>query len=52
MTGQADRVVGVRKIYSGWLSVLLVDVTLGGEATTRPVIEHPSGVALLAYDSK
>jgi nudix-type nucleoside diphosphatase (YffH/AdpP family) len=52
MGGQADRVVGVRKLYSGWLSLLLVDVRLGGEATTRPAIEHPSGVALLAYDPR
>lgn len=46
----ADEILDTRPIYRGWLDLLLARVRLNGREEERPVIEHPSGSAVLAYD--
>ena len=45
-----DAVLSTRSLFNGWLSLVLVKMLLNGEEVERPVVEHPSGAALLAYD--
>ena len=45
-----DRILSSRSLYDGWLNLILAHVRLGDEEDERPVIEHPSGSAVLPYD--
>jgi 8-oxo-dGTP pyrophosphatase MutT (NUDIX family) len=45
-----DAILSARAVYRGWLNLLLVSLTLNGSKEERPLIEHPSGSAVLAYD--
>lgn len=45
-----DEILGVECLFPGWLNLLLVTAKLSGEIVTRPLIEHPSGLTVLAYD--
>ena len=46
----SDAILGARPLFRGWLNLVLLRLRLGGEECERPVIEHPSGSAVLAYD--
>jgi len=46
----ADSILSSRRLFTGWLNLLLLRVHLGGREEDRPVIEHPSGSAVLVYD--
>ena len=46
----ADAILSSRSLYTGWLNLLLQRVRLGDEESERPIIEHPSGSAVLPYD--
>ena len=46
----SDEIIAVDRVYEGWLSLFLAKVRLSGEERVRPLIEHPSGSAILAYD--
>lgn len=46
----SDRIISRRSIFEGWFNVLMLKLELGGEQCDRPVVEHPSGSAVLAYD--
>lgn len=48
MTG--DTILGSRRLYEGWLNLVLVEFSLNGKVEQRPLIEHPSGSAVLPYD--
>jgi len=45
-----DHILSTNRLYTGWLNLLLTRVRLGDEEEDRPVIEHPSGSAVLPYD--
>jgi nudix-type nucleoside diphosphatase (YffH/AdpP family) len=45
-----DTILEKRTVLPGWFSVLMLKLRLNGEECERPVIEHPSGSAVLAYD--
>jgi nudix-type nucleoside diphosphatase (YffH/AdpP family) len=46
----ADQILSTRPIFSGWFNVLMLKLRLAGEECERPVVEHPSGAAVLVYD--
>ena len=46
----SDAILSSRGLFTGWLNLVLLRLRLGGEECERPVIEHPSGSAVLAYD--
>ena len=50
MPGDADFIQSTERLYEGWLNVLLATAWLSGQITKRPLIEHPSGSAVLAFD--
>lgn len=45
-----DAVLDQRRLFDGWMSVLLLRVRLDGKEVDRSLIEHPSGSAVLPYD--
>lgn len=47
-----DEILDVDLAFSGWLRLLMVTARLSGEVVVRPVVEHPSGSAVLAYDPR
>lgn len=52
MPGDADEILSLRVLFQGWLKFLLVSARLGGQYVERPLIEHPSGSSVLAYDAE
>lgn len=50
MPGRNDVILSLEPLYEGWLNLLVATAKLSGEVTRRPVIEHPSGSAVLAFD--
>lgn len=45
-----DRILSTKTQFQGWLNFLLAEAELGGKTVERPLVEHPSGSSLLAYD--
>jgi nudix-type nucleoside diphosphatase (YffH/AdpP family) len=45
-----DHILSSRSVYTGWLNLRILTVRLGEEDSERPIIEHPSGSAVLVYD--
>lgn len=45
-----DRVLGVRTLFTGWLDLLMLKIRLNGVEEERPIVVHPNGSAVLAYD--
>lgn len=45
-----DGVLGARTLFSGWLDLLMLKLRLNGVEEERPLVVHPSGSAVLAYD--
>jgi nudix-type nucleoside diphosphatase (YffH/AdpP family) len=45
-----DHILSSRRLFTGWLNLLLLRVRLAGLEEERPVIEHPSGSTVLLYD--
>jgi nudix-type nucleoside diphosphatase (YffH/AdpP family) len=45
-----DRLLSVRRPFEGWFSLVSLRIASNGEEIDRPVIEHPSGIAVLAFD--
>lgn len=48
--GMADQIIAKQTVLNDWFSVVKLKLRLGGEECERPVIEHPSGSAVLVYD--
>lgn len=46
----SDVILSSRPLYEGWMNLRMLRLRLGGEECERPVVEHPSGSAVLAYD--
>jgi nudix-type nucleoside diphosphatase (YffH/AdpP family) len=46
----ADEILSARAHFRGWLDLLLVTLRLNGKSEERPLVRHPSGSAVLAYD--
>lgn len=46
----ADQVIRVVQLYEGWMNFLVAHVHLSGQEVERPMVEHPSGSTVLAYD--
>ena len=45
-----DLILSSRRLFEGWLDFLMLRLRLGDQEEERPVIEHPSGSAVLPYD--
>ncbi len=45
-----DQIFFSEELYRGWLTLLLVQARLNGEDVRWPLVEHPSGSAVLPYD--
>lgn len=45
-----DEIISIDHVYGGWLNLLVAKARLTGQLVRRPIIEHPSGSAILAYD--
>src|SRR3954464_4006458 len=45
-----DQIISVQELYRGWLTLLLVQARLNRQDVSWPLVEHPSGSAVLAYD--
>ena len=46
-----DRILSSHPLYTGWLNLLMLKLRLAtGEEIERPIVEHPSGAAVLPYD--
>lgn len=45
-----DTILATRRLFEGWLNILMVTLRVGGRDVEWPLIEAPSGSALLAYD--
>jgi nudix-type nucleoside diphosphatase (YffH/AdpP family) len=46
----ADEILSVRAAFQGWLNLLVLSLRLNGTQEERPLVEHPSGSAVLPYD--
>ena len=48
-----DRILSSRPLYTGWLNLLMLKLRLAsGEEIERPIVEHPSGAAVLPFDAE
>jgi nudix-type nucleoside diphosphatase (YffH/AdpP family) len=45
-----DIVLAQQPIYQGWLDLVMLRLRLGGVECERPIVDHVSGAAVLAYD--
>lgn len=45
-----DTILSRTTLLRDWLNVVMLKLRLSGEECDRPVIEHPSGAVVLAYD--
>lgn len=50
MSNGDDEILSVEPVFEGWLSLYLATARLAEQIVKRPIVEHPSGSALLAYD--
>jgi nudix-type nucleoside diphosphatase (YffH/AdpP family) len=46
----ANEILSIRTVFKGWVDLLMLRVRLGDEEVERPVVDHPSGAAVLPYD--
>ena len=46
----ADSILSTRTLFNGWMNVVLARMRLKDTEVEWPLIEHPSGAAVLAYD--
>jgi nudix-type nucleoside diphosphatase (YffH/AdpP family) len=47
---QGDALIGERRLFDGWLSLVLLRARVGDRDVEWPFVEHVSGAAVLAYD--
>lgn len=47
-----DAILKTRPIYQGWLNLIMLHIRLSGVECERPIVEHVSGAAVLAYDAE
>lgn len=45
-----DAILSTRRLFEGWLDLLCVRLRLAGDEVERPIVDHPSGSAVLLYD--
>ncbi|MDG2535808.1 NUDIX hydrolase [Sphingomonas sp. HITSZ_GF] len=45
-----DRILSIRRLFEGWMNLLVVQVRVRGHVLERALVEHPSGVQILLYD--
>jgi nudix-type nucleoside diphosphatase (YffH/AdpP family) len=45
-----DGIIGAQTLFSGWLGLLMLKIRLNGVEEERPLVVHPNGSAVLAYD--
>jgi nudix-type nucleoside diphosphatase (YffH/AdpP family) len=46
----ADKILATRSLFKGWMNVILARLRIKDVDVEWPLIEHPSGAAVLAYD--
>ena len=45
-----DAILDARPLFRGWMDLLMLRIRLNGKEEERPLLAHPSGSAVLAYD--
>jgi nudix-type nucleoside diphosphatase (YffH/AdpP family) len=45
-----DAVLASRTLFQGWMDFLMLKLRLGEQELERPLVRHPSGSSVLAYD--
>jgi nudix-type nucleoside diphosphatase (YffH/AdpP family) len=45
-----DAILDTRRLFQGWMDLLMLRIRLNGKEEERPLLAHPSGSAVLAYD--